>query len=100
MSTPKNLTQWFISAVLAVVSMAGMAGCGEGPQPVDKQVDQAQSEIATLGAAAKAAGGDYNKLSQADKDKFLARVQGNEAQAAQMVSQMGGGGGPRGPGAK
>ena len=100
MSQSKMTAKWVANAVLAIVSMAGMAGCGEGPQPVDKQVDQAQSEIATLGAAAKAAGGDYNKLSQTDKDKFLARVQGNEAQAAQMVSQMGGGGGPRGPGAK
>ena len=100
MSQSKRTTNWITTAVLTVVSMAGMSGCGEGVQPVDKQVDQAQSEIATLGAAAKAAGGDYNKLSQADKDKFLARVQGNEAQAAQMVSQMGGGGGPRGPGAR
>ena len=100
MSQSKKTTNWITTAVLVIVLMAGMAGCGEGAQPVDKQVDQTQSEIATLGAAAKAAGGDYNKLSQADKDKFLARVQGNEAQAAQMVSQMGGGGGPRGPGAR
>jgi len=100
MSQSKKTTNWITTAVLVIVLMAGMAGCGEGTQPVDKQVDQTQSEIATLGAAAKAAGGDYNKLSQADKDKFLARVQGNEAQAAQMVSQMGGGGGPRGPGSR
>jgi hypothetical protein len=86
--------------LLAAFSVASLIGCGEGAQPEDKKVDQAQSEIASLGAAAKAAGGDYSKLSQADKDKFLARVQGNEAQAAQMVSQMGGGGGPRGPGSK
>jgi hypothetical protein len=53
-----------------------------------------------MGKAAKAAGGDFNKLSQADKEKFLARVQGNEAAAAQMVQQMAGAGGPRGAGAK
>ena len=100
MSKPNLLKKWTILACLTTFSVAGLLGCGEGPQPEDKKVDQAQSEIATLGAAAKAAGGDYSKLSQADKDKFLARVQGNEAQAAQMVSQMGGGGGPRGPGAK
>jgi len=96
----KNLRLSFLSTALAAIFALGAGGCGEGAQPVDKKVDQVQSEMLNMGKAAKAAGGDFNKLSQADKEKFLARVQGNEAAAAQMVQQMAGAGGPRGAGSK
>ena len=80
--------------------IAGIVGCGEGSHPEDKKVETVQTEIETLGKAAKAAGGDFEKLSQSDKDKFMARVNRNQAAASEMVKRMAGTGGARGAGSK
>ncbi|RYG38837.1 hypothetical protein EON81_02595 [bacterium] len=48
---------------------------------------------------ARAAGGDWGKLSVDDQKKFLERARGNEGSAKQMVGMMGGKG-PGGPAAK
>jgi hypothetical protein len=86
--------------VVAVALPLSLVGCGEGPAPEDKVAQTASNEMATLGASAKAAGGNFDSLSQPDKDKFLQRVGGNEQAARDMVNRMANGGGPRGPGSK
>jgi hypothetical protein len=90
-----------LAGFVAVCSLSlSLIGCGEGAAPEDKVAQSTADEITKLGAAAKTAGGNFDSLSQADKDKFLQRVGGNEQAAKDMVSRMANGGGPRGPGSK
>lgn len=89
-----------LSIGILLIALTTTAGCGDSSEnkAADQVAQQAGAEIANLGKAAKDAGGNYDKLPQAMKDKFLERVAGNEAQAKDMVTRMAGGGGTRGPG--
>ena len=91
----KKILLLTLAGVLAIAT--GLtAGCSsEAPE---KAVTEAQTEITQLGDAARKADGDFNKLSETDKQKFLTRTNGNQAAAEQMVSRMSGKAGARGPG--
>lgn len=83
--------------LLPITLLAGtlLGGCGSGG---DTGIpDKVSTEMTGLGDAARKAGGDYDKLSDADKQKFTERAGGEEGARA-MVKQMTGAGGSRGPG--
>jgi len=92
-----HLLSLFVVALLIGAFTCGCSG-GDSNTAVDKVAEQAGNEMATLGKSAKSAGGDYDKLPEDVKKKFLERVGGNEAQAREMVTRLAGGGGPRGGG--
>ena len=74
--------------LIALVAVS-LCGCNaDGDDGVDeKAVQDAQ---APLISAARNAGGDWNKLSEADRKLFLDRARGNEKAAQQMVGFMAG----------
>jgi hypothetical protein len=83
--------------ILLAVLTATIACSGGGSEggDVPKEV---QTQYQNLGKAAQDAGGDFNKLSEADKQAFIQRA-GNEVEARKMVGLMAGGkpqAGPRG----
>lgn len=92
------MTRWIFLFALGPVLALPLAGCnGDGPDP-DR--DAAVSQISSLGDIARAAGGNYDQLSEDDKQKFLERTGGDEQQARAMVQQMTGNNtGQRGAGA-
>ena len=86
-----KLTILLAAFTAAIACSGGNAEGGEVPQAVTEQQQ-------SLGKAAKDAGGDFDKLSEADKQAFVQRA-GSEAEARKMVGLMAGGkpkgGGPR-----
>jgi len=70
--------------LLPAIFLVGCSGgdAGDGLKPEDVK---AVTDISTL---AKSVGGDYDKLSAADKKKVLAMANNNEASAKALVYQM------------
>lgn len=86
-----NLTI-LLAALTAAIACSG--GGSEGAD-VPKEV---QEQFQNLGKSARDAGGNFDKLSEADKQAFIQRA-GSEAEARKMVGLMAGGkpqAGPRG----
>ncbi|CAN5563382.1 hypothetical protein BH11ARM2_BH11ARM2_39720 [soil metagenome] len=73
----------FSLVLLAAFGCGSDTGDGIDPNAVKK----AQGDLPDL---AKAAGGDWSKLSPDAQKKFLDRARGNEGAAKQMVGMMGG----------
>lgn len=94
--------KYFAYLLLAVC----LVGCGEkGPDPkVEQSRAQDAGQMRSIFDKAK---GDYNSLSQADRDTFVKQAGGNEDNARRMWELMkngglngpGGAGAPTGPGA-
>ena len=78
--------------LFALASAGGLlAGCGSSDAGAGGDVPAAvTNELQGLSGAAKAAGGDYARLSEADRKRFVDRT-GSEAGARAMVAQMAGG---------
>lgn len=92
----QRIGQIILAATLAI----GIVGCGSGSAPEEKEVTTAATQMTGLGDAARKAGGNFDSLPEADKQKFLERVGGDEKAARDMVTRMAGGGGPRGAGSQ
>ena len=76
-------TRWlFLIAVLGLVAGGCSRDEGDGIKPEAKQ------ELTDANATAKKADGDFDKLSAADKQKFVGLANGNEAAARQLVKNM------------
>ena len=78
-TTPKTI----LGLALVASCLAACNGGGDTGVPA-----AVTNEIQGLAGVAKAAGGDYAKLSDADKQKFIERA-GNETEAQKMVARMG-----------
>ena len=90
-----NILKNTLVPLMIAMSLFGCSGGGDTGVPAT-----VTNELQGLAGTAKAAGGDYSKLSDADKKKFIDRA-GSEAEAQKMVSRMASGpgsaGGPSGP---
>ena len=74
--------------LLCILAAVGLWGCGSpatdnnGAQPPHSNVG------GDLGEAAKKAGGDYDKLSEADKQQLLKATNGDEKAARHLLKTM------------
>jgi hypothetical protein len=98
----KSLGSFLVIVSAVGLCLSGTAGCGSSSDDVKPEV---KKEVGDLGAAARAAGGDYSKLSPADQQAALKMAGGNEGVAKGIVStmahppsEMNAGKGPKAPG--
>lgn len=81
--------------LLLLIPLFIFAGCQGSSDPGIPP--EASDSMAKVGAAAKASGGDWDKLTEDQKKAVLARTGGDEAAARAMLKQIAGGAGSRGP---
>lgn len=90
----RTLASFVVLASLSAVCATGILGCGsDSGQDAKKTVEERDR----LSAIKAQSGGDWNKLSQSDKDYVLQLVHGSESSAKMLLSPPGGGrpaGGP------
>src|SRR5438105_10862982 len=69
------------AAALALLPFAGLAGCHKGDDGMSAEQHQKGDRLSEI---AKKTGGDWNKVSQADRDFLMQMAYGNE-QSARML---------------
>ncbi len=73
--------------VASIVLSFGGAGCNHGASDDGVKPENRQA-LTDINAAAKAADGNFDKLSEADKQRALQMANGNEASARSLVKMM------------
>ena len=78
----------FVTVVLSsFVLLAALSGCQKNEMQADPQSEKLSADV---NAIAKKSGGDWNKLSDADKDTVKNLEHGNEESAKRLIHALSG----------